>query len=500
MSTTITCPNCKTQFEAEAGIAQSIKDDLTNEYNRKWADLQKKKEEDFRRQEQMKEEQYKLLAQQRDDQYRQLEKQKEELFRQQEKQKEALYKQKEQQWAEQEKRNNEQMKLREQQLIQQQNDMARKLDEEKKALETRLTKELETKVGADFDHKLKMLEEANKASEAKLSEARSREVDFLKKMQELSAKEQEMELELQRKMMEERGKLSELIKKEEEEKSRLRDAEYQMRLREKEKQMEEQRKQVDELNKLRDNDFQLKLKEKEQQMEEQRRLVEEMARQKDTDFQMKLKEKEKQLEDQYKLIEEMKRKSEQGSMQLQGEVQELELEKLLTYAFPFDLVSEVGKGVKGADCIQTVRNSFGQECGRIIFESKRTKDFSQDWIEKLKADMRVLGADVAVIVTQAMPKDMTNFGERDGIWICSFGEVRALVHVLRELVIKVYNATKSQENKGDKMTLLYNYLVSGEFSEQWSAIREGFLGMKMSIQRERDQMEKMWNRRHGCGP
>ena len=246
-----------------------------------------------------------------------------------------------------------------------------------------------------------------------------------------------MELEIQRKLVEERNKLTEQIRKDEEEKNRLRE----------------------------------------------------------TEFDLKIKERDKQLDDQRKLIEEMKRKSEQGSMQLQGEVQELMLEELLRNAFPFDVVSEVGKGVKGADCIQIVRNSFGQECGKIIFESKRTKDFSEDWIEKLKADMRVLGADVAVIVTQAMPKGMNNFGEKDGIWICTFGEARALVHVLRDAVIKVYNAAKSQENKGDKMTLLYTYLVSSEFAEQWKAIREGFMGMKMSIQRERDQMEKMWKAR-----
>ena len=220
-----------------------------------------------------------------------------------------------------------------------------------------------------------------------------------------------------------------------------------------------------------------------------------MNRLRETEFQMKLMEKEKQLEDQRKLVEEMKRKGEQGSMQLQGEVQEIALEQMLTYAFPYDVVSEVGKGVRGADCIQTVRNNYGQECGKLIFESKRTKDFAADWIEKLKADMRVLGADVAVIVTQAMPKDMTNFGEREGIWICTFDDARALVHVLREFIIKVYNASKSQENKGDKMKLLYNYFTSGEFSEQWRAIREGFMSMKMSIQRERDQMEKMWKAR-----
>lgn len=354
-----------------------------------------------------------------------------------EKQKNDQIKQKEQQLANLEQQKDEQFRKKEQQWLQQQAELARKQEAENRELENKLRHELSAKVRTDFENQLQLLQEANKTNEDKLADARKRELDFMKKMQELQAKEQELDLEMNRRLMEERSKLQEVIKKEEDEKNKLRE----------------------------------------------------------TDYQMKLKEKDKQLEDQRKLVEEMRRKSEQGSMQLQGEVMELELERLLRDAFPFDLVSEVGKGVKGADCIQTVRNNFGNECGRIIFESKRTKDFSQEWIEKLKADMRVLGADVAVIVTQAMPKDMSNFGEKDGIWICSFAEVRALVHVLRELVIKVYNASKNQENKGDKMTLLYNYLISGEFSQQWNAIREGFMGMKMSIQRERDQMEKMWKAR-----
>ncbi|WP_298709166.1 DUF2130 domain-containing protein, partial [Chitinophaga sp.] len=215
----------------------------------------------------------------------------------------------------------------------------------------------------------------------------------------------------------------------------------------------------------------------------------------ETEYQLRLKEMEKQLEDQRRLAEEMRRKAEQGSMQLQGEVQELALEEMLRSAFPFDAISEVGKGVRGADCIQTVRNQFGQECGRIIYESKRTKDFSREWIEKLKADMRSQGADVAVLVTQALPKDMDRFGEKDGVWICTFPEVKSLTWVLRDAIMKVYNAVKSQENKGDKMHLLYHYLTSGEFAEQWSAIREGFRSMKLSIQKEREAMEKLWKAR-----
>ncbi|MEO6978842.1 MAG: DUF2130 domain-containing protein, partial [Mucilaginibacter sp.] len=181
--------------------------------------------------------------------------------------------------------------------------------------------------------------------------------------------------------------------------------------------------------------------------------------------------------------------------QLQGEVQELILEDLLRVNFPFDLISEVGKGVRGADCVQTVRNQFGQECGRIIYESKRTKDFGPDWIEKLKKDMRSIGVDVAVIVSQCYPKGMDCFGERDGVWICSFDEVRAVAYILRDGILKLSNLAKSQDNKGDKMHLLYDYLISSEFSEQWKAIREGFLSMRMSIQKERDAMEKLWKAR-----
>lgn len=284
---------------------------------------------------------------------------------------------------------------------------------------------------------MRLLQEANKDNEDKLRTSRQKELEFLKKEQDLKNKEAELELSVQRQLQEERGKLSEEIRQLEEQKSASRETEYQLRL----------------------------------------------------------KEMEKQLDDQKKLAEEMRRKAEQGSMQLQGEVQELALEELLRASFPFDEINGVGKGVKGADCIQTVRNNFGQECGRIIYESKRTRDFSHDWIEKLKADMRSQGAMIAVIVTQAMPRDMDRFGEKSGVWICSFAEVKALSYVLRDGILKLFNAAKSQENRGDKMHLLYDYLTSSEFGEQWKAIREGFLSMKQSIQRERDAMEKLWKAR-----
>lgn len=109
--------------------------------------------------------------------------------------------------------------------------------------------------------------------------------------------------------------------------------------------------------------------------------------------------------------------------------------------------------------------------------------------------MRNLGADVAVIVTQTLPKGMERFGEKDGVYICTFTEVKSVALLLRNAILKIYDAKKSQENKGDKMVLLYDYLIGNEFNEQWKAIREGFMSMKLSIQRERDAMEKLWKAR-----
>jgi hypothetical protein len=323
-------------------------------------------------------------------------------------------------------------KLREQELTLQQN-----FDTEKKNIQQKLEEDLRKTIHHDFENRLTILQQSNEDQQEKLKASRQKELEFLQKEQLLKIKEEELELSTQRKIQEERVKIADEIRRTEEQKNQS----------------------------------------------------------KETDFQFQLKEKEKQLEDQRKLIEEMRRKADQGSMQLQGEVQELALEKLLQGAFPFDLVEPIGKGVRGADCTLTVRNSTGQECGKIIYESKRTKNFETDWVDKLKNDMRQQSAQVAILVTRVMPRDMSCFGEKNGIWICNFSEVKALTEVLRDAVIRIYQASRNQQNKGDKMQLLYDYLTSSEFSEQWKAIREGFSSMKMSIQRERDMMEKLWKTR-----
>jgi len=371
----ITCPKCNNQFEP----GDTMRDEIEKELRSKMLDWQKKKDEEF-------------------------------------KGKEASYQQ--------------QLQLKEEETV-------RLLQKEKQKLQAELQESITKTIASDYENKLKLLQQSASDTEEKLKEARKKELEFLQMEQALKTREQELELNVQLQLQKEREKLTEDIRK----------------------------------------------------IEEQRVAA------KESDYQMKVKELEKQLEDQKKLAEEMRRKSEQGSTQLQGEVQELLLEELLQTTFPFDSIEEVGKGIRGADCVQIVRNKFGVEAGKIIYESKRTKDFGGDWIEKLKNDMRNTGADMAVIVTQALPKDMERFGEKNGVYICTFGEVKSVALLLRNALLKIFEVRKSQDNKGDKMALLYDYLVGNEFSEQWKALRDGFMLMKQSIQNERNAMEKLWKAR-----
>lgn len=208
-----------------------------------------------------------------------------------------------------------------------------------------------------------------------------------------------------------------------------------------------------------------------------------------------VREMQKQLDDQKKLTEEMKRKQEQGSMQMQGEVQELAIEDWLTTNFPLDTIEEIKKGARGGDCIQVVHTRNRQNCGTIYYESKRTKDFQPSWIEKFKNDIREKGADIGVLVTEAMPSDMERMGLKEGIWICTYEEFKALSLALRESIILVSNASIAQENKGDKMHLLYDFLTSKTFTMQVEAIVEGFTQMKIDLDSEKRAMQRIWKQR-----
>jgi hypothetical protein len=210
---------------------------------------------------------------------------------------------------------------------------------------------------------------------------------------------------------------------------------------------------------------------------------------------LRFKELMKQLEDQKRLTEEMKRKQEQGSMQLQGEVQELAIEEWLRTKFPLDTIDEIKKGARGGDCVQIVNTRNQQNCGTIYYESKRTKDFSATWLEKFKTDIRERNANIGVLVTEAMPAGMERMGLKEGIWICTFEEFKGLSGVLRESIIQLSNALSSQENKGDKMHMLYDYLTSNAFRLQVEAIVEGFTTMRADLEKEKNAMSRMWKQR-----
>lgn len=203
----------------------------------------------------------------------------------------------------------------------------------------------------------------------------------------------------------------------------------------------------------------------------------------------------KQLDDQKKLAEEMRRKAEQNSQQLQGEIQELIIEEFLRETFPFDKISEVKKGQYGADVVQVVRNSIGNEAGTILYESKNTQNFGGDWIEKMKAEAAESKADVLVLVTKAMPKDKEHTEWLDGVWVCPFREFQGTARVLREGLLRVSDAYASQDNKEGKAQQLYNYLTSPKFADQMRRVLTNFEDLKDGYEKEKAAMQKIWKKR-----
>jgi hypothetical protein len=192
--------------------------------------------------------------------------------------------------------------------------------------------------------------------------------------------------------------------------------------------------------------------------------------------------------------EELKRQAEQGSQQLAGEVQELVIEEYLRAAFPHDEVVEIRKGAAGADCVHHVI-SGSRRMGSILYESKRTKRFEPAWIEKFKEDVRQQGAEVGVLVSESLPKDVTSFTLINGVFVCGFAQFKALAHAAREMVLRVGMASGAQEHRGDKMSMLYEYLTGSEFRLNIEAIVEGFEAMRNDLARERTAMERLWKQR-----
>ncbi|MEO0086558.1 MAG: DUF2130 domain-containing protein [candidate division WOR-3 bacterium] len=210
---------------------------------------------------------------------------------------------------------------------------------------------------------------------------------------------------------------------------------------------------------------------------------------------LKLKDKDKIIEDLKNQLEEAKRKAEISSIQLRGEVQEIEIERLLKNLYPTDRIVEIKKGQKGADVLQIVINNQGKECGKIYYESKRTKEFNYDWLRKLREDNLEMKADILVLVTETMPEKEDRFFFKDGVWICSFFELKPVSFILRHFLLEIDNIETTQKGKETKMELLYNYLTSNEFKNQFLAIVEGFVELQKSYLEERKRMEALWAKR-----
>ncbi len=211
--------------------------------------------------------------------------------------------------------------------------------------------------------------------------------------------------------------------------------------------------------------------------------------------QLKLSEKEliiEQLKDQLKSAQ---RKAESGSTQLQGEAQEVSIEDYLRECFPMDTITEVKKGVTGADSLHTVNFAGIENCGRILYESKRTENFQNKWLDKFKSEMRQASANFGVLVTDALPKDMKRFGQKNGIWICTFNEFKGLCFVLRDFIVQLHGVAATQEDKAGKMELLYSFLTGSEFRSNLEAIVEGFSSLHSDLSKEKRAMEAIWKAR-----
>lgn len=272
-------------------------------------------------------------------------------------------------------------------------------------------------------------------------EARRKEMEFLRQSQEFENMKKNQALELERAKMEERKKVEEEAKKQAEERAKF-DTEK-MRL--------ESDKRIAELQ--------------------------------------------KQLEMTQRAVEDANRKANQGSMQIQGEIQEDALKEVLSQNFPIDIISDVEKGIKWADIIQEVRSEFGQSVGIIAWESKNTKAWSDSWVEKLKEDRLRVNADISILVTAVMPKGIEKFGLYKWVWLVEWNYVLPIAMMLRGQIESMAHLRTSLVSKDEKMEVLYNYLTSAKFKDKVENIIDAFRQMQDQVAEERRAFESRWKKR-----
>ena len=318
--------------------------------------------------------------------------------------------------------------------------VAEKLKTERTAIAEEEAKKAKLAASSDLDAKTKKVEELQKAleqSDQKLEQAQKAETDALRKQRELDVAKREIDLTVEKRVQ---ASVEEMRRKAKQE--------------------------VEEEFKLKEQDLEFKVTEKETQISS-----------------MKLQ------------IEDLKKKAEQGSQQLQGEALELQLEEDLSGTFPLDSIEPVPKGESGADALQKIVGPMGQPCGHIIWEAKKTKNWNDSWLAKLKNDQRAAHAEIAVIVSTALPKDIETFGNRDGVWITQPRFAMPLAVCLRQSLIEVSKTRKAQEGRETKKEMVYRYLTETGFKHRVEAIVEKFSDMQQDLDRERKIMMSQWAKR-----
>lgn len=353
--------------------------------------------------------------------------------------------------------------------------------------------QLEERIKSSYDKKAAKEKQALKE---RLVEIKSKEEMLNMEKEKL---ESTVEQQVRSKLKTETGKLEKLLREKIDEEKSEQFEELQRELGLKSEQLKELNKTKSEVERLkRENNEQAEKigleKEREftQKLNEEKKKIKQQAQESND---LLVKDLIRQIDEQKEIAKEAVRKAEQGSMQRQGEIQEIELENILRELHKYDDIVEVKKGQQGADILQFVKTDNGVECGKIYYESKRTKNYNDNWLQKLRDDNLAVKADVLVLVTETMPVGHDKFFYKDGVWICTLWEAKGLSLVLRHGILQVHSISITQQGKETKMEMLYNYLTSQEFSGQFGAIIEGFKSMQDNYADEKLKMQKIWKER-----
>lgn len=370
-----------------------------------------------------------------------------------------------------------------------------KLKERLKVAEQKLIKKSEARFKEELNEMRDELEEKDKT----IKTYRQQEVELRKRQQELEEAKESVDLEINRRMDEEREKVRLAAAKKIDEKYATQLADLGNALTEKEKDIEELRANEIEFRKkqreLEDSRKALELDIARKVDAEREKIREEAINKVSEEHRLKDLEKDKVINDLKASLEVMKRKAEQGSMETQGEVLEIDFETQLKTFFLHDDIEPVPKGIRGADLVQIVRTPLGVDCGILLWETKNTKGWSSKWIPKLKDDMIEIRAAISILVSVTLPEGIRRFGQVDGIWVSDPQSAIPLAAALREQMIAVNRERAASVGKNEKMEALYQYLAGNEFKQKIEGIVEAFISMQDQLNKERRAMERQWKQR-----